>query len=185
MGVSPLLDRTDVARMMRVLDGLHDAAAGADARWRRLLGGVCELVGAVAAVLAIGPHAGGWTATHRHGLDAPAAGALIRRREGVNGGGAVAEDPALRRLLRLSRGLAAGATLTRSRRELVADDARWYADPHVRDVRGPLGLDDGIYSACGMAGGAVACLCIFAAATPAAGAAPAKSSRRRRGQGAG
>src|SRR5215213_1343616 len=125
MAASRVLEKSDVVRLLRLLNDLHDAPDGADARWRTLLGGVCGLAGATGGVIAMRPRGGDWTVTHRHGLDASAATQLTRAGDAPDAGRAQASsatdrhDPALRRLHRQGRTLRAGATLTRTRRELI------------------------------------------------------------------
>src|SRR5690349_7796493 len=102
MAASRVLEKSDVLRLLRLLNDLHEAGGGgAGERWQTLLAGVCDLASASGGVVALRPDGGEWGVAHRHGLEAGAAAQLTR----VTDAAAAPDrhDPALRRLHRQSR----------------------------------------------------------------------------------
>jgi DNA-binding CsgD family transcriptional regulator len=157
MGASVPCNKIDIARMLRLVNCVHETKDSAQARRHALLDGLCRLTAASVALLLIGSIVGAgereaqWFTIDGGACNPALMDSLDAEDEEC--------DPAFQKMLRRARQRRHGQVATFTRRELT-DDQTWYSSQHVREVRRKAGLDDSLYSSLTTGADKVACICL-------------------------
>jgi len=150
-------NKIDIARMLRLVNRVHEAKDSVQARRHTFLDGLCRLTTASVALLLIGSVLGaGGREAQWYTVDGEACNpAMLASVDAED----EESDPAFQKMLRRAQKRKDGHVATYTRRELT-DDRTWYASHHVREVRRKAGLDDSLYSSLTTGSEQIACICL-------------------------